>query len=355
MKILVTGGAGYIGSILCEKLLERGYEVVVFDRLFFGDESLVKILNNPRFKLIIGDIRDREMLERAMYGADAVIHLAAIVGDPACAVDVELAISVNFNATITAAELAKKQGIEKFIFASTCSVYGANQEIVDEESDLNPLSLYAQTRLYGERGIAALKEGSFQPVILRFGTVYGLSPRMRFDLVVNYLIKKLFAEGRISIFGGGQWRPLSHVADIAKAIVLSLEADSDLVGGEVFNVGTNEHNYQLGDLIPIYQRLSPKVQVELVKELEDNRSYRVNFDKIKHLLNFTPDYSVEVGIREIYDSLATGQLIDLENFKYYNIKTIEQLKTDFKAEILRENADTMTHGSGRKRALSGVS
>lgn len=341
MKILVTGGAGYIGSIVCKKLLEKGHEVVVFDSLLFGDESLINLRNNSRFKLIVGDICDRDMLRRAMNGTNAVIHLAAIVGDPACAVDVDLAVSVNFNATVTAAELAKKQGIEKFIFASTCSVYGVNQEIVDEESNLNPLSLYAQTRLYGERSIAALKEGSFQPVILRFGTVYGLSPRMRFDLVVNYLVKKLFAEGQISIFGGGQWRPLSHVADIAKAIVLSLEADSDLVGGEIFNVGSNEHNYQMRDLISIYQTLNPKVKVELVKELEDKRSYRVNFDKIKHLLNFTPDYSVEVGIREIYDSLTAGRLVDLENFKYSNLNTIQNLKATLKAETLKANKELL--------------
>jgi len=325
-KIFVTGGAGYIGSILIRMLLEDGYEVTLFDKFYFGKDSITSINADKNFKIVEGDIRDRRLLEETIPGHDAVIHLAAIVGDPACAADADLAVQVNFNATVTVAEIAKKSGIERFVFASTCSVYGANQDEVRETSELNPLSLYAQSRLYGERGIVALAEGKFQPTILRFGTVYGLSPRMRFDLVVNYLTLKIFRENKMSIFGGDQWRPLVHVADIARAVKLALEAPAEKVAGEVFNVGSNSENYQLKELLPVYQSIFPKAEVSLIEEMEDKRSYRVNFDKISSVLNFKTNYYPEKGIREIREYLENaGPQSDFDHMKFYNHKTISNV------------------------------
>jgi nucleoside-diphosphate-sugar epimerase len=321
-SVFVTGGAGYIGSILSRQLLQHGHQVTVFDRLFFGPGSLAELRSEPRFKLVQGDIRDEALLESILPGHDTVIHLAAIVGDPACAAAADLAADVNLNASTPLAALAKRSGVERFVFASTCSVYGANQGALSEDSPVNPLSLYAQTRLYGEQRIRALMDTRFRPVILRFGTLYGLSPRMRFDLVVNYLTLKAFREKEISIFGGEQWRPLLHVADAAKGVALAMEAPLAVAGGQIFNVGANAHNYQLKSLGPILQKLVPQAQVRIIPELDDKRSYRVTFDRISRDLGYSPDHAPEDGISEILDALESGQIEDVDDANYYNHRVI---------------------------------
>jgi nucleoside-diphosphate-sugar epimerase len=322
LRVFVTGGAGYIGSILSRQLLQHGHRVTVFDRLFFGPDSLAELRSHPRFHLVEGDIRDDTLLERTLPGHDTVIHLAAIVGDPACAAAANLAADVNLNASAPLAALARRSGVERFVFASTCSVYGANQDMLSEESPVNPLSLYAQTRLYGEQRIRALMDARFRPVVLRFGTLYGLSPRMRFDLVVNFLTQKAFREKEISIFGGEQWRPFLHVADAAKAVAVAMEAPLAVAGGQIFNVGANAHNYQLKSLGPILQTLVPQARVRIIPELDDKRSYRVTFDRIARELGFHPDHTPEDGIREILDALESGQIDDVDDAKYYNHRVI---------------------------------
>lgn len=318
-RVLITGGAGFIGSILVSRLLKSGYKVIVLDRLMFGVDPLKHFMKNPdpNLSIIIGDIRNEDDVNRALDFADAVIHLAAIVGDPACAADSDLAVNVNFNATVRLADMCKKRKIRRFIFASTCSVYGVGkQDILDEESEVNPVSLYAETRLYGERGILSLADQNFSPVLLRLGTLFGLSPRMRFDIIINYLTQKAEKEKKISIFGGDQWRPLLHVEDAARAFQTVMESPIAKIENQIFNVGLI--NMQIKDIGKKIQDNIPGTELEIIEKLSDKRSYNVKFDKIKATLNFQAEKSIESGILEISKALKEGVITDPSDKKYYN-------------------------------------
>lgn len=318
-RVLLTGGAGFIGSILVSRLLKSGYKVIVLDRLMFGVDPLKHFMKNPdpNLSIIIGDIRNEDDVNRALDNADAVIHLAAIVGDPACAADSDLAVSVNFNATVRLADMCKKRKIRRFIFASTCSVYGlGKQAILDEESEVNPVSLYAETRLYGERGIISLADKNFSPVLLRLGTLFGLSPRMRFDIIINYLTQKAEKEKKISIFGGDQWRPLLHVEDAARAFQTAMESPIEKIENQIFNVGLI--NMQIKEIGKKIQDNIPDTKLEIIEKLSDKRSYNVKFDKIKKILNFQAEKSIETGILEISKALKDGVITDPTDKKYYN-------------------------------------
>jgi len=311
-RVLLTGGAGFIGSILVSRLLKSGYKVIVLDRLMFGVDPLKHFMKNPdpNLSIIIGDIRNEDDVNRALDNADAVIHLAAIVGDPACAADSDLAVSVNFNATVRLADMCKKRKIRRFIFASTCSVYGlGKQAILDEESEVNPVSLYAETRLYGERGILSLADKNFSPVLLRLGTLFGLSPRMRFDIIINYLTQKAEKEKKISIFGGDQWRPLLHVEDAARAFQAAMESPIEKIENQIFNVGLI--NMQIKEIGKKIQDNISGTKLEIIEKLSDKRSYNVKFDKIKEILNFQAEKSIETGILEISKALKDGIIIPL--------------------------------------------
>lgn len=317
--ILVTGGAGFIGTHLVNNLLESGYKVVVLDRLMFGVEPLKYFLNhpNPNLAVIVGDIQNEDDVNRALDEAEAVIHLAAIVGDPACAADSELAVNVNFNATVRLADICKKRRIQRFVFASTCSVYGmGKQDLLTEASEVNPVSLYAETRLYGERGILSLADKDFSPVLLRLGTLFGLSPRMRFDLIVNYLTQKALREKKISIFGGTQWRPLLHVMDAARAFQAAMEAPLDKVSNQIFNVGLD--NLQIQEIGQVIKKLIPEAEVQVTEEIQDKRSYNVSFDKIRGAMGFEAKRTLESGVREIAAALRDGVISDPTDKIYYN-------------------------------------
>jgi len=318
-RILVTGGAGYIGCILVNRLLRAGYKVVILDKLMFGVDPIKNFSKNPtpNLVIIIGDIQNEDDVRRALDNIDAVIHLAAIVGDPACAADSELAVKVNFNATVKLADMCKMKKISRFVFASTCSVYGMGKgEILDEESELKPVSLYAETRLYGERGIISLADKSFSPILLRLGTIFGLSPRMRFDIIINYLTQKSFKEKKILIFGGDQWRPLLHVEDAGRVFQLALEASLEKTGTQIFNVGYK--NLQIKEIGALIQKALPETEVETIDKIEDKRSYHVSFEKIKKILNFKTEKTVEMGIMEIAQALQNGIISDPTDKKYYN-------------------------------------
>jgi nucleoside-diphosphate-sugar epimerase len=318
-RILVTGGAGYIGSILVNRLLHSGYKVVVLDKLMFGVEPIKNFMQtpNPNLSILIGDIRNDDDVKRAIEDADAVIHLAAIVGDPACAADSDLAVNVNFNATVRLADMCKKKQIERFIFASTCSVYGYGKtKILTEDSEVNPISLYAETRLYGERGILSLADKNFSPVLLRLGTIFGLSPRMRFDIIVNYLTQKAVVEKKISIFGGKQWRPLLHVEDAARAFQLMLESPLEKIRKQIFNIGFK--NLQIKKIGDILKKTLPETEVNLMQQLDDKRSYHVSFDKIQKTLNYYAKKTPETGIKEIAEAIKNGTIKDPADKKYYN-------------------------------------
>lgn len=316
--VLVVGGAGYIGSVLCRQLLQQGYSVRVLDALLYGPEPIAGLLGHPRFELIEGDSRDIGDVFRAMLDMDAVVHLGELVGDPACALDEKLTLEINLAATRMLAEAARGYGIKRFIYASSCSVYGAGSEILDERSALNPMSLYARAKIGSEHVLAGLAGPGFQPVILRFATVYGLSPRPRFDLVVNLLTARAVCEGEITIIGGQQWRPFAHVADVARAIVLCLEAPLALVEGQTFNVGSDEQNLtiaQVGDLI---QGLVPGARLSRQEQDADQRDYHVSFARIRRELGFLPWHTIAEGVLEVANALRTGEILDYRDKRYSN-------------------------------------
>lgn len=335
-KILVIGGAGYIGSVMVRKMLQMGYKVRVLDSLLYGEQSVVELHNNPDFELIVGDFRHVDTVVRAIRGVDAVIHLGGIVGDPACQLDPGFAIEVNFAATRMIKDVCAGFGIKRFIFASTCSVYGADNSILNETSALNPLGVYARSKLDSERILLNGSNGTLSPTILRMATVFGLSYRPRFDLVINLLAARA-AEGEdITIFGGYQWRPFIHVDDVAKAFIMCLESPLEKVGHTIFNVGDNKLNCQLSDIGSIISNLFPGSRIERQTDLTDKRNYRVCFDRIRETLNFTCDKTIQDGIREIKDAIHKGLIVDYREARFSNNLWLE--KQPGKREIFFGNS-----------------
>ena len=323
-KILVIGGAGYIGSALLPKLLDRGYQVRLMDRFLFGKEPIANVLGNPNLEIIQGDFRHVDKLIEVMRGVDQVIHLGAIVGDPACSLDQQLTVEINLIATRMIAAVAKGSGIRRFCFASTCSVYGASNGLLEERSQVNPISLYAQSKLASEKILTQLADHTFSPVILRFGTVYGLSGRTRFDLVVNLLTAKAVVEGKITLSGGGQWRPFLHVDDAALALLKAAEAPTDLIHGEIFNVGSYKQNYRLQDVAQVIQSLVPGSEIVDMGAGTDFRNYRVDFTKIFKMLGFTPQWSLEDGVKQVIGVLKSEQVRDYQHPMYSNVKFLSE-------------------------------
>ncbi len=323
-SVVVIGGAGYIGSVLTRQLLDQGYRVTVLDELVYGDEGIRELYGQQGFQVIHGDLRNIETVTRALQYADAVVHLGALVGDPACALDEKLTLQINLAATRMIAEAARGFGIQRFVFASTCSVYGASDELLDERSAPNPVSLYARTKIQSERLLLALNNDGFAPTILRFATVYGISPRPRFDLVVNLLAARAVCEKSIMILGGEQWRPFVHVADIAEAILECLQAPLASVKGQIFNVGSDEQNYQILGLGDLIKQLMPDVQVMRKGEDTDCRNYRVSFAKIRTHLGFTARHTVIDGIREIKTAILDGRIPDYRDSRYSNYRTLSE-------------------------------
>jgi len=323
-NILVVGGAGYIGSVLVRRLLERGYRVRVLDRLLYGDESLAELYDRQDFGLIQGDFRNIEAIVRAVQGMGSIIHLGAVVGDPACALDEEFTFEVNLAATRMIAEAGKGYGIRRFVFASSCSVYGASDEVVDERSKLAPVSLYARTKIESERLLLSILSDSFSPVLLRFATVCGMSYRPRFDLVVNLLAAQAVFEKRITIFGGDQWRPFVHVEDVSNAIIRCLEAPLEAVSGQVFNVGSETGNYRLIEIGDTIKRVLPDTTVSVQRDIDDQRNYRVSFEKIQRMLDFRPAGTVEDAILEIAEAVRLGRIVDYHAPQYSNVKWLTE-------------------------------
>ena len=318
-KLVVFGGAGYLGSVLTGQLLDRGYQVEVFDSLRFGRESLAAYGGNPRFRLTVGDIRDIGAVTDSVRDAYAVMLLAALVGEPACDLDPKETVDTNLIATKAVAEACKYYCVPRFFFASTDSAYGIQEGIMVEDAPLNPISLYARLKAQAENEILGLGNGDFRPVILRMATIYGYSPRMRFDLIINILTLHAFTKRKITIFGGKQWRPLVHVADAAQAYVQALEVPLETVGNQIFNVGSNQQNYQVGMLGELVRQVFPEVHIETVPQTPDLRDYHVSFDKISESLGYQVQYSVADGIREIRRALENGSIKDHQDPRYYNV------------------------------------
>ena len=320
--ILVIGGAGYIGSVLCRQLLKDGYSVRVLDALMYGRESLAELIDDLHFELVEGDSRDVSAVFRAMLGMDAVIHLGELVGDPVCALDERLTREINLTATRMVAEAARGCGVKRFIYASSCSVYGAGTEILDERSALTPVSLYAKAKIGSEQMLLGLNGSDFHPVILRLATVYGLSLRPRFDLVVNMMTAKAVCNHEITVFGGDQWRPFVHVEDVAWVIIRCLQAPLATVKGQILNVGSDKQNYTIAQVAELVQSLIPQASVMRRGEDTDRRDYHVSFAKIRRELGFEPRYSIEDGVREIQAAIMAGHIKDFQDKRYNNYQTL---------------------------------
>ncbi|MBN8876522.1 MAG: NAD(P)-dependent oxidoreductase [Sphingobacteriales bacterium] len=322
-KILVTGGAGYIGSVLVRILLNKGYQVRAFDSLKFGGDALYDVAQHPSFEFMRGDLRVDADVERALNGVDHVAHLAAIVGDPACSKFSDEAQEVNWTASVKLFEKAEASGLKRFVFASTCSNYGKMADpnsYVDETSELRPVSLYAELKVKFENYLLKeRKEANICATALRFSTVYGFSPRIRFDLTVNEFTRNVCLTGEQEIWGPQFNRPYCHVDDLARAVVLALEAPETKVKANVFNVGDTTENYSKRMLMEEIQKQLPNAKAIYVERTEDPRDYRVNCDKIKNELGFSITKKVPDGIREIIKLMHSGIITDARAAKFSNI------------------------------------
>ena len=325
-NVLVTGGAGYVGSTLVGFLLGKGYKVFVVDNLSWSGESLLGVLHNPDFLFHKGDITSHEVIEELFsnHNIDAVVHLAGIVGDPAGAKQPELTKKVNFDASLNLLECSKKYGVKRFVYASTCSNYGKMIDpngYVNESSPLEPVSLYAELKVKFEKVILSEidKNDYFSPTSLRFATIHGVSPRMRFDLTVNEFTKELVLGRELEVYGEQFWRPYCHVYDIARAVELVLSSDEKKVAYNVFNVGASNQNYQKLMLIEEIKKFIPDANVKYVRKEEDPRDYRVSFEKIKRELGFNITRTVPEGIAEIIRVIREGFISNPDYGKYKNI------------------------------------
>jgi nucleoside-diphosphate-sugar epimerase len=318
--VLVIGGAGYVGSALIPKVLDRGYRVRLLDCFLYGRDPIKPFMQHPNLETHQGDFRNVDTVVAAMRDVDSVIHLGAIVGDPACALDEELTIQINLIATRMIAQVAKGNGISRFVFASSCSVYGASDQLLDERSALNPVSLYARSKIASENVLMSFRGDGFEPVILRFGTIYGLSGRTRFDLVVNLLAAKALVDKVVTVFGKDQWRPFLHVHDASRSVLTALDAPSQAVAPVIFNVGCNEQNRTLGQVGELITTMVPGSVLHCTEENVDRRNYRVDFQRIREGLGFQPVWTIEAGVQQVLDAMRSGKIVDYQDARYSNVK-----------------------------------
>ncbi|MBK4730840.1 SDR family oxidoreductase [Oxynema sp. CENA135] len=327
MRLLVTGHKGYIGTVMVPLLLEAGYEVVgldsdLYQRCTFG-EGIREITEIQK------DIRDVERAD--VEGFDAVLHLAGLSNDPLGDLNPDLTYDINYQASVNLAKLAKQAGVERFIFSSSCSNYGAGgQDWLTEESAFNPVTPYGESKVRVERDVAELADDNFSPTFLRNSTAYGVSPRLRFDLVLNNLVAWAFTTGRVYIKSDGTpWRPIVHIEDISRAFLAVLEAPREAIHNQAFNVGRNEDNYQIRELADIVKETVPNCEIEYAKDAgPDKRCYRVDCSKILRVLpNFKPQWNARKGAQELYDTYQKIGLTleEFEGAKYKRIAHIQQL------------------------------
>ncbi len=322
-RIFLTGAGGYIGSVMVEHLLKQGHRVVGVDRYYFGKDVLgSETFNNQHFTLQQKDIRD--LTPKDFEGIDVVIDLAGLSNDPTCDLKPNLTFSINFKGGSNVAECAKKAGVPRYIYSSSCSVYGLGESTqLTENSPVNPQSNYARGKVDVEKRLLELADASFAPTILRNATVYGYSRRMRFDLVINIMSMKAWKDRRIVIMGGGkQWRPLVHVKDVVAGFENVMNATKEKIDHQIFNLGSNDQNYQVFQIANIIKGLLPDVEVIMAPDDPDKRTYNVNFDKIHNDLGFKAKHSARDGAQEIIEALNYG-VLDPEDIR---ARTIEHYK-----------------------------
>jgi nucleoside-diphosphate-sugar epimerase len=329
--VVVTGGAGYIGSLLVGELLRSGYQVTVLDKLLFGGDSLMGYLANPNFKFVKADIWEPRTLREVLKtgpNPDAVVHLAAIVGFPACqAVGPAVARRYNVEATQNVFEQSEELGVKRFIFSSTYSNYGQSPEgvLVTEESPLHPQSLYAETKIAAEEFLLKQK-GGCAPLIFRFATIFGVSPRTRFDLIVNQFVLEAFTKRELLIYQRGYSRSFVHVRDIVAGILLGLRAPENAVRGEIFNLGEESGNYRKDQIVEIILKRLPEIAVRY-KDLTfggDMRDISVSFEKVRRVLGFRTQFTVDDGVREVLHALQDGLIKDPQDPRFRNAQFIVQ-------------------------------
>ncbi|MDX6596258.1 MAG: hypothetical protein QOE87_145 [Gaiellales bacterium] len=311
--VLITGGAGYIGAHASRELAASGRRVRVLDRLLHGQRAVAAALEREGIEVVEGDIRDGDTRIAALSGAGAVIHLAAIVGDPACARDPELSNDVNIGAGTALVADAESAGVTRFVFASTCSNYGRMLDPttpIREDGELRPVSLYASQKVHMEQLLLGLESDTLHPTCLRLATVYGAAPRMRFDLTVNEFTRDLWAGRDLEVFGEQFWRPYVHARDVAAAIRTVLDAPLERVDREVFNVGRSSENYRKLDLVDKIREQVSAGTVRYVTRSDDPRDYKVSFEKIRNGLGFETSMTVSDGIAELVHDLETGAFGD---------------------------------------------
>lgn len=322
-SILITGGAGYVGSVLVRKLVSLGYDVKVIDSLVFGNDGISSLINEKKIEFFNLDIRETEKISSIIQNIDCVIHLAAIVGEPLCKKIPDAAKQINEFATKNLVNICKNKKVKRFIFASTCSNYGSSQNVVNESSPVMPLSLYSECKVNSEKFILDQNNDIFETCVLRFATAHGLSPRMRFDLLVQEFMRDAIVDKKISIFGADFWRPLVHVEDMADACISAIDASSQLISGQIYNVGNNKENYTKIKLAEIIKEFITDVEIEIIKSKKDPRNYKVSFEKIENSLNFEPKYTVRDSVIEILNDIQSGK-IDPRDSEFSNMSKLTE-------------------------------
>lgn len=316
MKILITGGAGYIGSVITNLALQKNIQVKVLDRLWFNEQIPLIHFNNPNYEFVKGDICDEKLVESILDDVDYIIHTAAVVGDPASKLFSELTTKINFDASVKLINAAQNKGIKGFLFFSTCSNYGHCDGLASEESELKPLSLYASSKVDTERYLMD-KAKNLNWVIGRLSTIYGTSPRMRFDLTVNDFTLHAWKKKYLDIFLPESFRPYIHTYDISN-IALTLLDNISTVKNNVFNIGFEGENYQKIEIANIVKKYIPEVKIEILKEGGDLRDYKVDFGKLHKYIQVKQVFDVNKGVKEIYNILKLGLIKKTESEVYYN-------------------------------------
>mgnify|MGYP001168124325 CR=1 FL=1 len=325
-SIVVTGGAGYVGSVLVDRLVNEKFNVKVIDSLVFGNDGISHLIDNNSIEFFNVDIRETNKIGEIIENSDCLIHLAAIVGEPLCKKIPNAAKQINEFATKNLVKLSKKNQVKQFIFASTCSNYGSSLEIVNETSPVQPLSLYSECKVNSEKFILEQNSQNFSTSILRFATAHGLSSRMRFDLLVQEFIRDALIDKKISIFGEDFWRPLIHVTDMVDACLKIINNDFEKTSGQIFNVGSDKENYTKKQLAEIILEYLPETQIEIVKSKVDPRNYKVSFEKIQNSLKFNTQRTVRDSVIEILDQIKSGN-IDPRDSEFSNMsKMTEKIK-----------------------------
>ena len=335
-KILLTGSEGYIGSILCPMLIKNNYDILGIDNCYYSEGNITET-SLPFYQLIKKDIRDIEVDDLVDKKINAIVHLAALSNDPLGFLDEELTYDINYRSTVRLAEIAKSIGISKFIFASSCSLYGQGVSVLTEDSPTNPQTPYGKSKILAEKELYKMADDSFSPTFLRNATAFGISPRMRFDIVVNNLTGFAHVDGEIKILGDGKpWRPLVHVKDICRAIISTLDGKRKLIHNQSFNIGDNNENYQIKTIAKKVQDHFNSCHISIAQQdAKDTRDYNVSFNKVNKVLGFQSKWSLNRGIKEIRDVYTTVKL-DNEKFNnrlYTRLKQINYLLENKKIDL----------------------